>query len=81
MSVRKQITITPSPRARLLFGRIVARSEQGRLPLAETIALSADLARQGRAQVAGEVIELQDAGWIQPDPETSGWRFSAGTST
>ena len=69
--------ITPSPEARRLFGRMVARSDGAPdVGLARTIELSADLQEAGSAPAASEeVSELADAEWITPHP-SGGWGFT-----
>lgn len=66
--------ITPSPEARRLFGRMVARSDDTtlQLGLADTIGLQVDLKHEGADPHAQEAVsELLEEEWIDAGPEGS----------
>ena len=68
------VQIKPSPEARHLFNRMVARSNVGlHLPLAQCLALSVSRARCGEDPSAcQEIHELLSAAWIGP-ADDGGW--------
>lgn len=66
-------TIIPSPEARQLFGKMVARSHDNHVSLGDTIALSVDLCKKGSDPKAiAEVAELIGEGWLACAPD-GGW--------
>lgn len=70
-------SIEPSPEARRLFSRMVARSDvQMTLGLADTIALSVHRKRKGQDPTAQQAVqELMGQGWIVPEHD-GGWKIT-----
>lgn len=66
--------ITPSPTARQLYSKMVARSDRGTLGLEQAILLGVERFRNGVEPGAErEMYELLRDGWIAPDQSTGGW--------
>lgn len=65
--------IKPSPEARRLFGRMVARSDNLCLTLTDTIALQVDLNREGAVPHTQEALaELTEEQWVGTSTD-GGW--------
>lgn len=63
--------LSPSPEARRLFSRMVARAgDESLIGLEESLILGVELVRAGDR--AGVIEELRQAGWVDPHPD-GGW--------
>lgn len=62
------VDTSPSASARMLFGRMVAKSDGAKLNIGQALTLSIEMVQEGRNPLASsEIAELQDTGWIRRD--------------
>lgn len=69
--------VSPSPAARLFFGRMVARSTDGHLSLLDSIDLACDISQEGVSpRQLPELGELRTLGWVHA-AEDGGWQLGS----
>lgn len=71
--------VNPSPEARQLFNKMVAKGDgEGHLPLESTLELAVEMFRNGQhPRQVPEVMELEHCHWIEPAGD-GGWFLGEG---